>query len=328
VLYTNRGISIGGLPSAEQDADAAQALLAADYETADAAETAGTGAGAVVADTGAALQKANTNMTITGTDILFASPENSVKSSRMTPPQFVDEQATGGGNSDQGADSGNGGARGNKLRVTGGVLAIGGGCTLTVSQDSSGAGTVDLNPRSLLVDGGNLFLTNCDKGSITVTSDIHVRSGGRLVIGDGVRINGNIYAYGGGIVEVAGSFELQGQRVNFDGQEIPGGIYIFADNSYDSNGVSVGAGYFYARRLYMIDGFDGSNYLVHYKVVNYLSRASIPGYPLMYSEYASLDSASSNYISQRFGAVKDDSAPDVYLRFSEDMSNIESFSSR
>ncbi|GHT79037.1 hypothetical protein FACS1894104_3060 [Actinomycetota bacterium] len=306
-IYTNRAISIGNLPVSEQDQSAITAITEADTNS----QTAVLPVLAV-----------NTNMSISGTDIMLVAPENSPKNSRISPPLFdaaKDPAATTriAGNTDSA----------NKISISGGVLAVGSNCTLTISQDVNGLGTVDLAPQSILVDGGTLILANSSKSSIKITGDIHVRNGGRLVIEDGPQINGNIYAYAGGTVEVAGSFEIQGQPIDLDGQQIPGGIYIFNNNTYDQNGDILTSGYFAAKRLYMIDGSDGINPFYGHNVVHFLSKEAMPGYPLMYSEYCCIDSLKSNNICPHFGPVTGIRTPDIYLDFSEDTAMVRAFRS-
>jgi hypothetical protein len=324
VIYSTRALSIGGIMTEDQDREAAAAIDDASTESlrVDQGIIEASEASANILVPGTAALAMDTDMRITGTDILLVAPAGTrPRSTLRAPAAHTDAQSTEDLQESTAPHSGN------NLTVSGGVIGVGTRCTLTIGPDANGLGSVELSPRSLIVDGGTLIIEPADAGAITINSDIQVRNGGRLVIGEGATINGNIYAFGGGTVEVNGSFKLYGHQVGFDEGSVPGGIFILADNSTDEDGAILGLGYFTAKILWMIDGSDGSNLIIKSRAVHFLSTAAPPGYPLMYNEYSCPDSATSSHLCEHFGVAEGLTAPAVIVDFSDDMAVIESFRS-
>ncbi|MDR1359190.1 MAG: hypothetical protein LBJ48_07580 [Coriobacteriales bacterium] len=341
VIYTNRGLALGSLPTSSQDEAARDAL--------EAAQEAGTLANDAVLGR-------NISQRITGTDLLFSAPEGrSVLSSIKAPV------------STQGRE--------NSLSVEGGVIAVDRGVTLVMGSGTVGStnsllgrsgpasgtvattesagpteGSLALSPRALIVDGGTLVLSDTDSGKITLNTSIQVRNGGTLQIGENVIINGNIYVFGGGSVEVLGSFVLNGEPVAVApsakltsaadvqalaqeagstafgvGAQVPGGIYIFADSSLQPDGTPLGTGYFKASLLRMIDGSDGFDTIVRSRIVHFFSTEGFPGYPLLYSDYHCNDADATTSLCTHLGEVEGVLAPEVKVGFSEDMALVTVF---
>ncbi|MDR3135845.1 MAG: hypothetical protein LBU07_00155 [Coriobacteriales bacterium] len=309
VIYSTRSLAIGSIPSPEQDAEAdatlTRLLARPNLPTDDAVAQVGVSD----LDVMGALAM-NTDLSIMNTDILLVAPPG-----KQTVSVFRSPAASLGATA------------GNSLSIEGGVIAVGERCSLSIETDAAGLGSVYLSPRALIVDGGELSLTSASQGAVVINSDIQVRNGGRLRIGENVTIKGNIYAFGGGLVEIAGSFRLEGRSVSLDAASVPGGIFILANNSFDSAGNSLGNGYFTANRFYMIEGSDGQSdiEIIKSHAVHFLSTVGPFGYGGMYQDYACLDSTTSRHLCEHFGPVENLTAPDISVHFSADFAQILGF---
>lgn len=205
-------------------------------------------------------------------------------------------------------------------------------------------GTITLSPRAIIVDGGTLILSDTTKEGITINAPIQVRNGGTLLIGENVVINGNIYVFGGGRVEVKGNFTLNGKPVPLalgadlahpeqvnsliagaaeTGEQIPGGIFIFADNTLSANDIPLGAGFFSAQTLWAIEGSNGIDELIRSQAVHFFTTEAAPAYPFMYRDYCCQDASSPARVCEHLGQSHNEQAPETRIGFSDDGALIE-----
>ena len=330
VIYSNRPLAIGGLPSQLQDRAALEAIV----DSINRGEL-----------LDSEVLSVDISQRITGTDLVFTAPEGKDIISSLRAPL---------------SRSG----LGNSLSIEGGVIAIDRGVTLvmgsgnisspnpliergselsTLGQELYTEGKLVVSPRSLVVDGGNLILSDTNKDMLVINSDIQVRGGGTLQIGNNVVINGNIYVFGGSTIEILGNFELNGNAVDVahgaqigsnagvskilaEGtKKIPGGIFIFANTTLQADGTPLGAGLFEANLLWLIDGSDGVYPIIYSRAVHFLSIEGSQGYPLMYNDFSCMGAGRASNVCPHFGEGTSVEAPEVRVGFSEDMATIRLF---
>ncbi|MCL2806554.1 MAG: hypothetical protein FWD27_00075 [Coriobacteriia bacterium] len=324
VIYTNRPFAIGSLPSHAQDSKLHNAFEAARK----------TGSLSSAATLGMDISQR-----ITGTDLIFTAPSGKEIISSIQAPV-----------SNSGVT--------NSLSIEGGVVAIDRGVTLVIGSGELGRansilgrseegapvrGTLNLSPHAIIVDGGTLVLSNATAGSISINSSIQVRNGGILKIGENVAINGNIYAFGGGSVEVLASFTLNGSPVPLaismptassneaqttimrTTERAPGGIYIFGGNCVLADGTALGSGKLHASLLWLIGGGDGFNQFFRSNAVHFLSTQAPLGYRLMYSDYCCSNAHAQSYYCMHLGSLNEDGEPYVEVSLSDDCAVIEAF---
>jgi hypothetical protein len=100
-----------------------------------------------------------------------------------------------------------------------------------------------VKPDKIVVDGGTLTILGNLNAHCNVITDIYVKGGGTLVIMGGAKIEGNIYCYDGGKVDIRGSFDIIGHEIQVEDYFFPGGIYIYGELTADpQSGELLGAG--------------------------------------------------------------------------------------
>jgi hypothetical protein len=126
------------------------------------------------------------------------------------------------------------------MTIKGGTIYVGERQHLTIQGAAMGYGdktkttwvpldTMWISPDKIVVDVGGTLLIE-ESATTNIITDIYVE-GGTLIINEGAKIKGNIYAYNGGTVKVNGSFRLDAPGTLEPGQE-PGGILIYGEDTF------------------------------------------------------------------------------------------------
>jgi hypothetical protein len=200
---------------------------------------------------------------IKDTDIVLVSPNGTQKFSEICHPDSIK------------------GFPGRTLTIEGGSIYVGANCTLQIDSEVQDGLTVNrkiaadgvtgfakwgtsntnatdfyagnsyveqgnrmyVKPDKIVVDGGTLVILGNKNNHINVETDVYVKNGGTLRIEPGAKIMGNIYCYGGGTVDVRGSFTLIGRQTTVAGCAFEGGIFVYGETTADpSTGALLGAG--------------------------------------------------------------------------------------
>jgi hypothetical protein len=191
------------------------------------------------------------NQVISDTDIVLLAPEGKTRKSTIRHPDSWKN------------------FEGRKLTITGGDIYVGARQTLTIESEvkddlavtglvkpegdamvgnwyndattrkycnyTEKGNTMNIAPDRIIVDtGGTLTIMGNQNNRTNVNTDIYVK--GTLNLRDGVKIHGNIYVYGGGHLNVDGSYVI----ASSDGEQ--GGIFIYGDETFGTDGTSAGAG--------------------------------------------------------------------------------------
>jgi hypothetical protein len=191
------------------------------------------------------------NQVISDTDIVLLAPEGKTRNSVIRHPDSWKN------------------FEGRKLTISGGDIYVGARQTLTIQSEvqdglavtglvnpagnamvgswadnadtrnycnyTENGNTMDIAPDRIIVDtGGTLTIMGNRNYRTNVNTDIYVK--GTLNLQDGAKIYGNIYVYGGGHLNVQGSYVIS----SADGEQ--GGIFLYGDETFGTDGVSAGAG--------------------------------------------------------------------------------------